>query len=142
MPLAESSIPTITVVNNDREPGITTIRGQGDQASCMDVGPSWSSSRPPTATPPNDPHLPRDASEVNGVVQEPSAIPTVTTLEDPELGAGIGFGSYGHPPSSSESDTDMSCDHFMGSLNSTTKVDGQVDSGMAALSTGLDEHSR
>lgn len=142
MPLAGSSIPTITVVNNDRESGITTTRGQGDQASRTDVGPSSTSSYPPAAIPSNDPHLPRDASEVNGVVQVPSAISTITILEDPESGAGIGFGSHGHPPSSSESDIDMSCDHSMGLLNSTTKVDGQVDSGTAAVSTSLDEHSR
>jgi len=120
MPLAESSIPTITVVNND-----------------TDVGTSSSSSLPTISS--NDPRLPLDASEVNGVTQ---VSPAISALEDPESGAGIGFGSYGDLPSSSELDMDMSCDHSMGSLASITKVDGQVDSGAAAVSTSLDEHSR
>lgn len=118
MPLAESSIPTITVVNND-----------------TDVGVSSSSSRPSTAIPSNDPHLPWDASEANDVTQVSSAISTIATSEDPESATGIGFGSYGDLPSSSELHMDMSCDHSMGSLDSITKVDGQVDSGAAAVST-------
>jgi len=122
IPLDESSIPTITVVNND-----------------TDMGTSSSSSRPPVAIPSDDPHLSSDASGVNDAIQASSAI---STLEDPESGAGIGFGSYDHLPSSPESSMDMLCDHSMGSLDSITKVDGQVDSGAAAISTGPDEHSR
>ncbi|KIM49437.1 hypothetical protein M413DRAFT_59264 [Hebeloma cylindrosporum] len=96
---ANSSIPTITVANNDTESGITTTRA-------------------------------------------PSAISTKPTSQDSESGAGIGFGSYGPLPSSPESDMDMSYEHSMGSLDSTTKMDGQVNSGAAAGSAFLDEHSR
>lgn len=123
--LDESSIPTITVVNND-----------------TDMGTSSSSSHPPVAIPSDDPHLSSDASGVTGVIQASSARSTTATLEDSESGAGIGFGSYGHLPSSPESSMDMLCDHSMGSLDSITKVDGQVDNGAAAISTGPDEHSR
>ena len=109
MPLTESSIPTIT------------------------VDPSSSSSCPPTTIPSNDPQLPHDASEVNGVVPVPLSISPITT-------AGIRFGSYDHL--SSSSDMEMSREHSLDSLGSTTKVDGQVNSEVAAVSACLDEHSR
>lgn len=75
-PLIESSIPTITVVNNDGESGITMTQGQSNPFS-------------------NSAQLSHEASEVNDVVQAP--VP-----EASESGAGIGLGSYDHLPSSPE----------------------------------------